>query len=106
MVLFAEGKPVNFYREDVVSLTYRVIDLVFTEMLLSALTLCQNRDLPPKLYVLGEDNPVTQAVSEEKLLQLWFRENGFYCAGELDSFLQPHPLSDKLRKIVWGEDRG
>ena len=65
----------NFYRGGVISLTYRVIDLVFTEMLQMALYLCRNRNLPPRLYVLGEDNPITRAVSEKELLDLWFKES-------------------------------
>ncbi len=102
----AEGKPVNFYREDVISLTYRVIDLVFTEMLQMALYLCRTRDIPPQLYVLGEDNPITRAVSEKKLLDLWFQENHFWYREELETFLQPHPMANDLRKIAWEKDRG
>ena len=104
--LMAEGKPVNFYREGVVSLTYRVIDLVFTEMLKMALYLCRNRALPPQLYVLGEDNPLTRAVSEKELLDLWFQENHFWYKGELEAFLRPHPLAAELRKITWEKDYG
>ena len=104
--LMAEGKPVNFYREGVISLTYRVIDLVFTEMLQMALYLCRNRNLPPQLYVLGEDNPITRAVSEKELLDLWFKENHFWYQGELETFLQPHPLAAELRKIAWEKDHG
>lgn len=104
--LMAEGKPVNFYRQNVISLTYRVIDLVFTEMLQMALYLCRNRNLPPQLYVLGEDNPITRAVSEKDLLDLWFQENHFWYQGDLATFLQPHPLADELRKVAWEKDHG
>ena len=104
--LMAEGKPVNFYRQGVISLTYRVIDLVFTEMLKMALYLCRNRDLPPRLYILGEDNPITRAVSEKELLDLWFQENRFWYQGELETFLRPHPLAAELRKITWEKDHG
>ena len=79
--LMAEGKPVNFYREGVVSLTHRVIDLVFTEMLRMALYLCRNRNIPPQLYILGEDNPITRAISEQEMLHSWFRENRFWHRG-------------------------
>ena len=103
--LMAEGKPVNFYREGVISLTYRVIDLVFTEMLKIALYLCRNRELPP-LYILGEDNPITQAISEKELLDLWFQENRFWYQGALETFLRPHPLAAELRKITWEKDHG
>ena len=102
----AEGKPVNFYREGVISLTYRVIDLVFTEMLKMALYLCRSRDLPPQLYILGEDNPITRAVSEKELLNWWFRENRFWYQGKLETFLRPHPLAAELRKITWEKDHG
>ena len=104
--LMAEGKPVNFYQEGVISLTYRVIDLVFTEMLQMALYLCRNRNIPPQLYILGEDNPITRVISEKDLLDLWFRENHFWHRGELKEFLQPHPLSNELRKIAWEKDHG
>ena len=103
LYIMAEGKPVNFYREGVISLTYRVIDLVFTEMLQMALYLCRNRDTAPRLYMLGEDNPITRAVSEEELLELWFRANHFWHQGELETFLQPHPLAGELRKIIQGD---
>lgn len=104
--LMAEGKPVNFYREDVVSLTYKMIDLVFTEMLKMALYLCRNRDIPPQLYILGEDNPITRTVSETELLDLWFQENRFWYQGELETFLRPHPLAAELREITWEKDHG
>lgn len=104
--LMAEGKPVNFYREGVISLTYRVIDLVFTEMLQMALYLCRNRDLSPQLYILGEDNPITRAVSEKELLGFWFQENHFWYQGNQEAFLQPHPLVNELRKNVWEKDHG
>ena len=106
LYLMAEGKPVNFYREGVISLTYRVIDLVFTEMLQMALYLCQNRNIPPQLYILGEDNPITRAVSEREMLHRWFRENHFWYRGELETFLQPHPLTGELRKNTWEKDHG
>ena len=99
--VMAEGKPVNFYRDGVISLTHRMIDLVFTEMLEMALYLCNNQDLPPQLYILGEDNPITRAGSEKELLDMWFRENSFCYQGELEEFLKPHPKADILRKITW-----
>ena len=104
--LMAEGKPVNFCREGVISLTYRVIDLVFTEMLQMALYLCRNRKIPPRLYILGEDNPITRAVPEEEMLRRWFRENHFWYQGDLEAFLQPHPLADELRQNTWEKDHG
>lgn len=106
LYLMAEGKPVNFCREGVISLTYRVIDLVFTEMLQLGLYLCSHREMPPQLYILGEDNPLTQVVAERELLERWFRENRFWHQGELKDFLQPHPMAEKLRKIAWETDRG
>ena len=69
-----------------------MIDLVFTEMLKMALYLCRNRELPPRLYILGEDNPITQAISEKELLDLWFQENRFWYQGTLETFLRPPPL--------------
>lgn len=102
--LMAEGKPVNFYREGVISLTCRVIDPVFTEMLEMALYLCRSRDILPQLYILGEDNPVTRAVSEKELLEAWFEENRFWYRGNPESFLNPHPFAGELRRSVRGKD--
>lgn len=104
--VMAEGKPVNFYREGVISLTYRVIDLVFTEMLQMALYLCVHRDMAPQLYMLGEDNPITRVISEKELLKLWFQENCFWHQGELETFLRSHPMANELRKIAWETDCG
>ena len=67
---------------------------------------CRHRETPPQLYVLGEDNPITRAVSERDLLNLWFQENHFWYQGELEAFLQPHPMANELRKIAWEKDRG
>lgn len=106
LFLLAEGKPVNFYREGVISLTYRVIDLVFAEMLHLALYLCSHRDLSPQLYILGEDNAVTKDISERNLLDLWFQENRFYYKGDARSFLNPHPMEGSLRKVAWESDYG
>lgn len=44
---------------------------------------------------------MTGAVSEQELLHSWFRENRFWHRGELEAFLQPHPLTDELRKNTW-----
>ena len=106
LFLLAEGKPVNFYREGVISLTYRVIDLVFAEMLHLALYLCNHRDLPPQLYILGDDNAITKDISEQDLLELWFRENRFYSKGNTRAFLNPHPMEESLRKIAWENEYG
>ena len=102
----AEGKPVNFYREGVISLTYRVIDLVFAEMLHLALYLCNHRDLPPQLYILGDDNAITKDISEQDLLELWFQENRFYSKENTRAFLNPHPMEESLRKIAWENEYG
>ncbi len=104
--LLAEGKPVNFYRKGVISLTYRVIDLVFAEMLQLAVYLCEHPELPPQLYILGEDNPLTANISEQNLLELWFQENNFYYQEDIQKFLNPHPMTEFLRKIVWENDYG
>ncbi len=98
--IMAEGKPVNFYREGVISLTHRMIDLVFTEMLEMALYLCDHRELAPQLYILGEDNPITRAGSEKKLLDSWFCENNFFYEANLEEFLRPHPNAATLRHII------
>ena len=104
--LMAEGKPVNFYREGVISLTCRVIDPVFTEMLEMALYLCRRRDIPPQLYILGEDNPFTRAFPEKELLDAWFEENHFWYRGNPEIFLNPHPLAGELRKNIRKKDYG
>lgn len=96
--LIAQGMPVNFYRKDVISLTYSIIDLVFSEMLSMGITLCQRQDLEPRLYLLGEDDGFMPYISEEKLTQRWFSCYDLWEGESLKAVLDSHPGSDHLRK--------
>lgn len=102
--LIAEGLPVNFYRKDGISLTYSIIDLVFSEMLSMGITLCREEQLPRRLYLLGEDDGFLPFLSEEELLRLWFETYGLSCGGNLKESMDMHPATGYLRKKLIQED--
>ena len=95
--LIAQGMPVNFYRKDVISLTYSIIDLIFSEMLSMGITLCRDEHLPKKLYLLGEDDGFMPFVSEEELTELWFEKYDLSDGNDIQEILDSHPFSGYLR---------
>lgn len=95
--IVAEGKPVNFYRQDGVSLTHSVMDLVFTEMLLLSLFLCTNPRLDVKLYLLGLSPELKAYINEENLIVRWFWLRQFELERSVWELLDPHPLGEQLR---------
>lgn len=98
VVLVAEGVPVNFYREDVISLTYSMIDIVFTEMFEMAMICCKEKTLPNQLLLLGRAKELVHTISEEELIKSWFEQNQFYYQQNLKQFLNVHPLAERLRE--------
>ncbi|MGI6069844.1 MAG: hypothetical protein ACOYBE_05395 [Blautia sp.] len=97
--LIAQGMPVNFYRTDVISLTYSIIDLIFSEMLSMGLTLCQNDvSLEHKLYLLGEADGFMPFISEESLIDLWFQKYDLSYGDNIQEILDSHPFSGYLRE--------
>ena len=95
--LIAQGMPVNFYRKDVISLTYSIIDLIFSEMLSIGITLCRDTSIPPKLYLLGEGDGFMPYLTEEELTRLWFDKYDLIYGEEIQEILDSHPGSDYLR---------
>lgn len=96
--LIAQGMPVNFYRKDVISLTYSIIDLIFSEMLSMGITLCREDSLPHRLYLLGEDDGFMPYISEEKLTELWFDRYDLNYGQNIQEILDSHPFSGYLRE--------
>lgn len=101
--LIAQGMPVNFYRKDVISLTYSIIDLIFSEMLSMGITLCQEQKLSPKLYLLGEDDGFMPFISEEALTELWFSKYDLSFGESIQEILDSHPFSGYLRRKLIGK---
>lgn len=95
--LIAQGMPVNFYRKDVISLTYSIIDLIFSEMLSMGISLCRKNDISPKLYLLGEADGFMPYLTEEELTRLWFDKYDLIYGEEIQDILDSHPVSDYLR---------
>ncbi len=101
--LIAQGMPVNFYRKDVISLTYSIIDLIFAEMLSMGLTLCAASGLENRLYLLGRDDGFMPFISEEELTRLWFAKYDLSGEGGISQILDPHPLGGYLREKLMKE---
>lgn len=102
--LIANGLPVNFYREDVISLTHRVIDLIFVEMLLIGISLVEDR-YDNEMFLLGGDNKLKEIIDEKALIKEWFDTNGMNKNAEIYEMLDAHPDSDYLRgKFVKHEE--
>ncbi len=104
--LLADGFPVNFYREDVVSLTYKVIDLVFAEMLILGMRLCDSV-FDKKLMLLGYSEELKGSLDENQLIRQWFLENRFADGNQeidVDRYLKPHPDRMYLRERFLGDE--
>lgn len=97
--LFAEGMPINFYRKNVISLTDRMIDLVFLEMLMLAEIMCTHF-LADGMYLLGESGEFKTLINEDELLKRWFSINGFSFGNSLEETLGSHPDTDYLRNPI------
>lgn len=95
--LFADGMPINFFRKNVISLTDRMIDLVFLEMLMLAEIMCIH-NLSNGMYLLGSSNEFKTLIDEDALLKTWFSINGFSPKGSMEKILDPHPNTDYLRE--------
>ena len=99
--IIADGKPVNFCRKGGISLTDKVMDLVFSEMLICALALFRGEPLPNAVHVLGEEKSEL-ILNEEELLKKWFAMN--YAVMPAEPFpllLDYHPDFDLLRKKIF-----
>lgn len=102
LVLLAQGFPLNFYDKSSDSLTYDMIDPVFSEMLLSALTLCKDRGLlEHRMYLFGVDEALGGCAGEKALLEQWIRLNNLRL--DTDTFNR-HPDEERLREKVLGRN--
>lgn len=95
IVLLAKGFPLNFYNKSGDSLTYSMIDPVFSEMLSGAFILCEMYGkLQNKTYLFGSA-PETGGQNEEyKLLSEWMKINGLHI--DINEFNR-HPNEKLLR---------
>ena len=99
IILITKGRPVNFFRQDVISLTDCVIDLVFSEMLYLALWLCTNPGMEKKLFLLGDSETPFDEGKEEELFRKWL---SFYQLSEetgMRAFYDAHPAAHLLRGV-------
>jgi len=97
IVLIAEGYPLNFYDEFTDSLTFDMIDPVFSEILMLALFLKdEHSTLPNHTFLLGDDSELNSFVSEKDLIGKWLKLNGLNF--NIETF-NIHPLREKLKKI-------
>lgn len=97
--LFAEGMPINFYRKNVISLTDRMIDLVFLEMLMLAEIMCTHK-LSDGTHLLGESEEFKELIDEDGLMETWFSLNGFPLNDNMEKKLGSHPNTDYLRNPI------
>lgn len=97
--LFAEGMPINFYRKNVISLTDRMIDLVFLEMLMLAEIMCTHK-LSDGMHLLGESEEFKELIDEDGLMETWFSLNGFPLNDNMEKKLGSHPNTDYLRNPI------
>lgn len=104
IVLLAEGYPLNFYDKNADSLTFDMIDPVFSEILTLAFYLKENLEaLEHRTYLLGSDEALGTYCDEAGLIKQWMEENGLSL--DIDAF-NVHPAEKKLRQIYFdGSDR-
>ena len=90
--LLAEGMPLNFYKKNGGSLTFSVMDFIFTEMLLCGCSLLRRKDLEKRMYLAGRDE-VTE-LDEALLFHKWCKLYGL-----LEQYPGTHPAKEYLRGL-------
>ena len=90
--LLADGMPVNFYHKNGGSLTFSVMDFIFTEMLLCACSLVRRKDLEKRMYLAGEDE--LPELNEALLFHKWCELYGL-----LAQYPGMHPAKEYLRRL-------
>ena len=99
--LIACGMPVNFCREGSISLTDRMIDLLFAELTLCAGAIIESGEMKNGLYLLGDSDAPVQ-LDEWKLMKDWFDINQLQGKeSDLKQLLCIHPCKDYLRKATF-----
>ncbi|MEG2720529.1 MAG: hypothetical protein RR914_04310, partial [Oscillospiraceae bacterium] len=85
--------------ENADSLTYDMIDPVFSEIFLLAIYLVQNyQTMNNKTYLLGSDENLNNNINENQLLLEWMQKNGLYF--NMNTF-NVHPEENKLMEITF-----
>ncbi|MDC7291704.1 hypothetical protein NXH76_28425 [Blautia schinkii] len=96
VVMLAQGFPLNFYDKSSDSLTYDMIDPVFSEILLCARTLREQKEwLAKQIYLFGIDEALGGNRAEKVLLERWMTINHIQL--DIDTFNR-HPQEAHLRK--------
>lgn len=90
--LLADGMPVNFYRTNATSLTFCAMDLVFTEMLICGLWLCDEKNIEKRMYLAGKPGDHIEGMDESALFDRWCEIYGL-----LKNWPEPHPEKEYLR---------
>ena len=99
--LIAHGMPVNFCREGSISLTDKMIDLLFAEMTLCAAAIIESGTMENGLYLLGDSDAPVQ-LDEWKLMAEWFAANQLSPGGAaLEPALFLHPCREYLRQMTF-----
>lgn len=102
IVLLAQGFPLNFYDKSSDSLTYSMIDPVFSEMLLCARAMRERPgQLGNRIYLFGVDEQLGGYEAEKVLLDNWMKLNHLHF--NIDTFNR-HPQEAHLRKKHGGID--
>lgn len=91
--LLADGMPLNFCSETGGSLTVSMIDLIFTEMLLCGLWICESNG-EKRMYLAGAE--AIPGLDEKQLFQRWCTLYGLW-----DKYPEPHPEKDYLRRRTY-----
>lgn len=99
--LIANGMPVNFCRQGSISLTDKMIDLIFAEMTLCAEKIIESGGMKNALFLLGDSSAPVQ-MDEWALMREWFGLHHLYTGNDtLEQCLDLHPCRDYLRKTTF-----
>ncbi len=101
--IIANGMPVNFIRKNVISLTDKMVDLIFAEMAMCAVAIIKGTDIENGLYLLGDsESPVK--FDEMKLMKEWFDINHLkFDPSQPEENLFIHPCKDYLRRVTFNK---
>ena len=96
IAMFADGKPVNFFRPGCESLSTSVIDLVNAELVgLVGRLMEEHHGLPNKLRLLGRD-PIGIHIDECDLVDAWAESNCLRKDVGQTRLFEPHPCEAEL----------
>ncbi len=95
--LIAKGRPVNFFRKNVISLTNCMIDLIFAQMIMMGSWILRHPEALKKLHLLGAEEELKDESSEKELLKRWLELYHFSEEKGLSLFNSPHPKWQSLQ---------